>query len=142
MRLPLTRTRLTPGMIAVILMAFFALAAGVVINRTVFERLPHLEDEFGYLYQAKIFAGGHAYAVRDPEDPVAQFWQPFVIQPETQSDGVLKRFGKYTPGWPLLFTFGFLLGPPRLINPTLRCPSVPLTHPLSRHISRHHSATL
>src|SRR5258708_9218695 len=134
MRLPLTRTRLTPGMIAVILMAFFALAAGVVINRTVFERLPHLEDEFGYLYQAKIFAGGHAYAVRDPEDPVAQFWQPFVIQPETQSDGVLKRFGKYTPGWPLLLTFGVLLGTPWLINPMLAMLSVALVYRLGREI--------
>src|SRR5260221_5793036 len=134
MRLPLTRTRLTPGMIAVILMAFFTLAAGVVINRTVFERLPHLEDEFGYLYQAKIFAGGHAYAVRDPEDPGAQFWQPFVIQPETQSDGVLKRFDKYTPCWPLLLTFGVLLGTPWLINPMLAMLSVALVYRLGREI--------
>src|SRR5258708_19100891 len=130
MRHPLTRTRLTPGMIAVIMMAFFTLAAGVIINRTVFERLPHLEDEFGYLFQAKVFAGGHAYAVRSPEDPVAQFWQPFVIQPETQSDGVLKRFGKYTPGWPLLLTFGVLLGTPWLINPMLAMLSVALVYRL------------
>src|SRR5258708_623755 len=121
-------------MIAVILMAFFTLAAGVIINRTVFERLPHLEDEFGYLFQAKVFAGGHAYAVRSPGDPVAQFWQPFVIQPETQSDGVLKRFGKYTPGWPLLLALGILMGTPWLINPMLAMLSVALVYRLGREI--------
>src|SRR5260221_9108427 len=134
MRHPLTRTRLTPGMIAVIVMAFFKVAAGVIINRTVFERLRHLEDELGYLFQAKVFAGGHAYAVRSPDDPVAQFWQPFVIQPETQSDGVLKRFGKYTPGWPLLLALGLLMGTPWLINPMLAMLSVALVYRLGREI--------
>src|SRR5450432_417260 len=121
-------------MIAVILMAFFTLAAGVIINRTVFERLPHLEDEFAYLYQAKIFAGGHTYVTRDADQSAALFWQPFVIQPDTATDGVLKRFGKYTPGWPLVLTLGVLLGTPWLVNPVLAMLSVALVYRLGREI--------
>ena len=91
-------------MIAALIFAFFAFGASIVMNRTVFERLPHLEDEFAYLFQAKLFAGGQAWVKRD--EPVKVFWQPFVLQPETSPDGTLRRFGKYTPGWPLLLAPG------------------------------------
>ncbi|MEP7289017.1 MAG: glycosyltransferase family 39 protein [Chloroflexota bacterium] len=124
--------RFTLGMIAALLIAFFTFASAIVINRTVFERLPHLEDEFGYLYQAKIFAGGHAWVPRN--EPVKTFWQPFVIQPETSPDGIQKRFGKYTPGWPLLLSIGVLLGTPWIINPILSTISVLLVYRLGREI--------
>jgi hypothetical protein len=119
-------------MIAAVVVAFFAFAATGVISRAVFERLPHLEDEFAYLYQAKIFAGGHAWVVRN--EPVKYFWQPFVIQPETSTDGVQKRFGKYTPGWPLLLTAGVMLGQPWIVNGFLAMLSVALVYRMGREI--------
>lgn len=124
--------RLTPGMVAAVLIAFFTLAAAAVISDTVFERLPHLEDEFAYLYQAKIFAGGHAWVVRN--EPVKYFWQPFVIQPETSADGVQKRFGKYTPGWPLLLSIGVILGQPWVVNGFLAMLTVALVYRMGREI--------
>ncbi len=124
--------RLTPGMFAAVLIAFFTFAAAAVISRTFFERLPHLEDEFAYLYQAKIFAGGHAWVPRD--EPVKVFWQPFVIQPTASPDGVLKRFGKYTPGWPLLLSIGVLAGQPWVINAFLAMLTVALVYRMGSEI--------
>src|SRR5437762_6384737 len=119
-------------MIAALLIGFFTFVLAAEISRTIFERLPHLEDEFAYLYQAKIFAGGHAWVVRD--EPIKYFWQPFVIQPETSQDGILKRFGKYTPGWPLLLSIGVFAGQPWIVNAFLSMLSVLLTYRLGREI--------
>ncbi len=126
------KRRFTPGMAAAVVIAFFTFSAAAVVSRVVFERLPHLEDEFGYLYQAKIFAGGQAYVLRD--EPVKVFWQPFVLQPETSPDGLQKRFGKYTPGWPLLLSIGVALGQPWVINAFLAMLSVALVYRLAREI--------
>jgi len=126
------KQRVTLGQIAALLIAFFTLTAAAVISRTVFERLPHLEDEFAYLYQAKIFAGGHVWVER--HEPVKVFWQPFVIQPETSTDGVQKRFGKYTPGWPLLLSAGVALGQPWVVNAFLGMLTVALVYRMAREI--------
>lgn len=76
-------------MIAALLLAMFAFGAALHINRTMFERLPHLEDEFAYLFQAKVFAGGHLWVERPAGVEVKVLWQPFVIQPNDPIDGVL-----------------------------------------------------
>ncbi len=78
------------------------------VSRIVFERLPHLEDEVAYIYQAKTLAGGHL--VIDSPQPRRAFWQPFVLD---QND---KRFGKYTLGWPALLAPGMAMGEPWVIN--------------------------
>ncbi len=124
--------RLTTGMVAALLISFITFVLAAEISRTVFERLPHLEDEFAYLYQAKIFAGGHAWVIRN--EPVKYFWQPFIIQPETSSDGILKRFGKYTPGWPLLLSIGAFAGQPWIVNAFIAMLSVLLTYRLGREV--------
>ncbi len=110
----MTTSKFTSGMFAALVFALFAFGASVVLNRTVFERLPHLEDEFAYLYQAKLFARGQAWVKRD--EPIKVFWQPFVLQPETSPDGTLRRFGKYTPGWPLLLAPGAGNDTPWIVN--------------------------
>jgi hypothetical protein len=125
-------TKLSNGAVAALFLAFFAFGASVIINRTVFERLPHLEDEFAYLYQAKIFAGGHAWVSRN--EPVKVFWQPFVLQPETSPDGIERRFGKYTPGWPLLLAPGTAAGAPWVINAFMGALTVVLTYRLGKEI--------
>lgn len=87
---------------------FFSMVMSAVVSGRVFERLPHLEDEVAYLYQAKMFAGGNL--VIDSPEPRRPFWQPFVLDYEG------KRFGKYSPGWPALLAAGVWLGEPWVIN--------------------------
>ncbi len=89
---------------------FFAFAASAIISQTVFERLPHLEDELAYTYQAKIFANGNL--VIDTPQPRRAYWQPFLI--DYAQTG--KRFGKYPPGWPALLAAGYYLGQPWIIS--------------------------
>lgn len=116
----------------VLFLAFFAFAASIIVNRVVFERLPHLEDEFAYLYQARIFAGGHAWVPRN--EPVKVFWQPFVLQPETSPDGTERRFGKYTPGWPLLLAPGAGVSAPWCVNAFMGALTVVITYRLGKEI--------
>lgn len=87
----------------------FALTA--FTSRTVFERLPHLEDELAYLYQARMFARGDVTI--DTPEPRTPFWQPFVVDYEG------KRFSKYTPGWSAILAVGVLLGAPWWVNAAL-----------------------
>ena len=56
------------------------------------------------------------------------FWQPFVL------DYGGNRFGKYTPGWPLLLAIGVALGQPWLVNALLAALAVALTYRLGREI--------
>jgi hypothetical protein len=52
------RTRLSRAGVIVIALALFAFALSALLSRTVFERLPHLEDEMAYLWGARAIAGG------------------------------------------------------------------------------------
>jgi 4-amino-4-deoxy-L-arabinose transferase-like glycosyltransferase len=76
-------------------------AAGLVADQ-VLERVPHLEDEVAYLFQAEVFASGEAFAAT-PSRPRC-FFAPFVVDYEG------RRFGKYPPGWPALLSLGVRLG--------------------------------
>ena len=107
-----------------VVLASFILTAAVSLRP--FERLPHLEDEIAYLYQAKIFAGGQL-VIPTPQ-PRASYWQPFVVD----FGGV--RFGKYSPGWPLLLAVGVLLGQPWVVNAFLAALTVALTYRLGRDL--------
>jgi 4-amino-4-deoxy-L-arabinose transferase-like glycosyltransferase len=113
--------------VVVVLAVFVFLMAGMISER-VFERLPHLEDELAYLYQAKIFAGGQI--VIDSPDNHRAFWQPFVIDYEPTG----KRFGKYPPGWPALLAFGVAVGGPWLINAVFGALTIILVFWLGREI--------
>ena len=74
--------------IVVVILAFIAFFMTALVSRTVFERLPHLEDEVTYLFQARIFARGHS--VVDTPQPQRAFWQPFVVDYAETGN----RFGK------------------------------------------------
>lgn len=77
----------------------------------IFERLPHLEDEFAYLWQGEIMAEGKAWLPSPPEP--RSFLVPFVVDHEG------RRFGKYTPGWPAAIALAIEAGDPWLLNPIL-----------------------
>jgi len=112
--------------VVVLLCAYFAFVASGVVSRAVFERLPHLEDEFAYLFQARIFERGRVYI--DTPLPVRTYWQPFLINTEG------KRFGKYTPGWPALLAVGTGLNQPWVINAWLAMLTIALIYRLGRAI--------
>jgi 4-amino-4-deoxy-L-arabinose transferase-like glycosyltransferase len=109
-----------------------AVCLSAVLSRQVFERLPHLEDEMAYLWQAKLLASGQLTI--SPPEPRRAFWQPFVVDYTDPVSGESSRFGKYTLGWPLLLSLGVLMGAPWLINTLLSGLTVALTYRLGREI--------
>ncbi len=114
--------------IIILVLILFSMAMSALISRVVFERLPHLEDEVAYLFQAKTYAGGRL-VVETPE-PRRAYWQPFVVDYLPTGE----RFSKYTPGWPALLTVGVLMGQPWIINAFLSGLTVALVYRLGREI--------
>jgi hypothetical protein len=89
--------------------AAFFLAA--LISQGIFERIPHVEDEAAYLFQAQVLAQGRL-KVPTPPYPTS-YWSPFVLDFQGQ------RFGKYPPGYPLLLSLGVRAGHPWIVNTLL-----------------------
>lgn len=89
--------------------AAFTLAA--LVSLGILERVPHVEDEAAYLFQAQVFAIGRL-SVPTPPYPES-YWSPFVLDHQGQ------RFGKYPPGYPLLLSLGVRAGTPWIINALL-----------------------
>ncbi|MBE2182245.1 MAG: hypothetical protein IAE89_02355 [Anaerolineae bacterium] len=121
-------SRIPPGTARAIVMALalFSFALSVILSWTVFERLPHLEDELAYLFEARVIAGGN-FVIPSPE-PSAAYWQPFVVD----QNGL--RFGKYTPGYPLQLAAGVIAGAPWIINAFFAALSVALVYRIGREI--------
>ena len=82
-----------------------------LISQGIFERIPHVEDEAAYLFQAQVFAQGRL-KVPTPPYPTS-YWSPFVLDFQGQ------RFGKYPPGYPLLLSLGVRAGAPWVVNALL-----------------------
>ncbi len=121
------RTRAFPKhALVALLLAFFAFGESALISQTVFERLPHLEDEMAYLFQARTYAGGHL-TVPTPQ-PQRAYWQPFLVD----QDGT--RFGKYTPGWSIQLALGVLMGQMWIMNAFYAALTVALVYRLGREI--------
>lgn len=118
------RTRLGAAGALVVLLALFAFAMSATLSRTVFERLPHLEDEMAYLWGARAIAGGNF--VVPTVAPTRSYWQPFVVD----RGGV--RFSKYTPGWSMQLAVGVALGQPWIVNAAFAALSVALTYRIGR----------
>ena len=116
----------------VICLAFFAFFMTAQVSRTEFYRLPHLEDEVTYVFQARIFARGHL--VIDTPEPRKAYWQPFVVDYRENDQEPSKRFGKYSPGWPLLLSLGVNLGQMWVINAFCGMLAVALAYRLGREI--------
>ena len=109
-----------------ILLSLAAVVAAYGVTRRTFEGIPHLEDEFAYTWQAKVFALGKAY-LPSPEYPKS-FLVPFVV------DYQGKRFSKYSPGWSLLLSLGVLLGLRNWVNPLLAGLGVWLTYQMGKKV--------
>jgi hypothetical protein len=126
MQSPSPTPTLTYHHILVTLLVLFSMGMSALISDRVFERLPHLEDEVAYLWQAKVLARGQT-VIESPE-PRRAFWQPFIVDFEEN------RFGKYTLGWPLILAPGALIGQPWIVNAILAGLSVFLVYRLGMEI--------
>ncbi len=111
------------GLILICLTAFLVTA---LLAYTVFEQVPHSEDETAYIFQAKVFAQNRLFVPTPANDRA--FWTPFVVDYEG------RRFGKYPPGWPLLFSVGVRPGAPWLVNSLLAATTLGLIGWLGRKL--------
>jgi len=94
-----------------LLLVLVAVGVSAVLSNIIFDRIPHLEDEFALLWQAEIMADGQV-SLPSPDVP-ASFMIPFVVD----INGV--RFGKYPPGWPAALSLGARLDEPWLVQALL-----------------------
>jgi hypothetical protein len=113
--------------VAAAALALLTVAASRWIAVTVFEDLPHLEDEFAYLWQAQVMAGGEI-ALSSPPEPES-FLVPFVV------DHRGLRFGKYPPGWPAALTVGVSVDAAGWVNPLLAGLAAWLTYRLASRLA-------
>ncbi len=110
------------GLLISLLAAFGAL----YITTRIFEGVPHLEDEFAYVWQAQAIAGGQATLPSPPNEK--QFLVPFVVDYNGQ------RFGKYPLGWPAVLGVGERIGLREWVNPLLAALAVWLTYLLGKRL--------
>lgn len=94
-----------------LLLAGVAILASIWVAEAVLERLPHIEDEIAFLWEANVIAEGKA-SLSSPIYP-RSFLVPFVV------DYQGLRFGKYPPGWPATLSLGVRAGAGWLVNPLL-----------------------
>jgi len=108
-------------------LALIAFAASAVLSFCVFDRIPHLEDEYALLWQAEIMADGR---ISLPTPAFASsFMIPFVIDAQGQ------RFGKYPPGWPGALSIGARVGAPWMVQAVLSSLSVWLIYRLGQKLA-------
>jgi len=103
-----------------------ALVGALWVSVNVFDRLPHVEDELAFLFQARTLAEGDI-VTREPAIPEA-FAAPFIIVHEGD------WFGKYPPGYPFVLAFGVRFGAPWLVNPLMGAASVALLYVVGRRL--------
>ena len=117
-----------------LLISLWAVLAAVGFSEQVFESIPHIEDEFTYVWQAQAVVGGHAIL---PSPPCGScFTVPFVID----FQGI--RFGKYPLGYPVILAAGLKLGTRHLVNPILSGFSLWLMYLLIKKVTDEKSALL
>lgn len=109
-----------------IIVSLAAIVIASYITNNILEGLPHLEDEYAYVWQAETIAEGQ-YILPSPPCPKC-FLVPFVV------DYNGSRFGKYPLAWPVVLSFGIRLGARNLVNPILSGFSVWLIYLLGKKI--------
>jgi hypothetical protein len=120
------RRQIDQPLFGALLLALGTVLIAAWVSTTVFDRLPHVEDEVAFVFQAQTLAGGEIVA-----EPPAQpefFRVPFVIVRDDM------WFGKYPPGYPLVLAVGVLAGAPWLVNPILAGVAVLLVFTIGRRL--------
>ena len=114
-----------PDRIALII-SLIAVAVAYWVAGTTFERIPHIEDEMAYVWQARLLIQ-EKLTIPSPPQPQS-FLVPFVVDYHGQ------RFGKYPPGWPAMLAIGIAFGLRNWVNPLLAGLGVWLTYRLGKRI--------
>jgi hypothetical protein len=110
----------------VLALCLAAFVGAAWVSTTVFDRLPHVEDDVAFLFQAKVIASGH---LRASPSPLPDFFGiPFILV----RDG--HWFGKYPPGYPLVLALGVLVGQPWLQNPAAGAVAIGLVYLAGRRL--------
>jgi hypothetical protein len=109
----------------VIASALFVFVFTNLFSYFIFSHIPHVNDEIGYLFQAKILKTGKLYF---PSPCAKEFFDFSHII----NDG--KWYSQYPPGHPFLLLLGLLAGAPWIINPILASLSIFLFYFLGKEI--------
>ena len=116
--------------------ATVTLIVSLILSYYAFERMPHVEDEVGYLFQAQTFAGGALTAPAPPEAAQAGLeYYLFEVK-----DG--RWYAATTPGWRALLALGVAAGVPWLVNPILAALSVLIAHAVAARLAGRDQADL
>jgi hypothetical protein len=113
--------------VAAFALAALTTAASFYVASQILEKIPHVEDEFAYLWQAHVMAEGRIMLPSPPEPE--SFLVPFVVD----HNGM--RFGKYSPGWPAALALGVAAGAAEWVNPLLAGLAVWFTYRLGRRLA-------
>jgi 4-amino-4-deoxy-L-arabinose transferase-like glycosyltransferase len=109
-----------------LLLSLAAIAAAYLVAEFVFERIPHIEDEMAFVWQAQVYARGQVTIPSPPHSNIMM--TPFVVDYHGQ------RFSKFPPGWSVMLAFGYLLGARAWVNPLLAGLAVWLTYRLGQKV--------
>jgi 4-amino-4-deoxy-L-arabinose transferase-like glycosyltransferase len=107
-----------------LLVAGFGLAY-TLLARLGLEAFAYSGDEYSYLLQAQIFAGGHLAAPAPPRPDVFAV-DHVLLEPALRS--------KYPPGWPILLALGAACRVPWIVNPLLGALTLALVYALARRL--------
>lgn len=107
--------------------ALWTLCATVALCVFAFQATPHVDDEVGYLFQAKSLLLGQI-SVSAPF-PVEAFDHNLIY---AFGD---KWFAITPPGWALILAAGVLVGLPWLVNPVLAATTILLCHAVFRRVA-------
>jgi len=104
------------------------LTASAALSWFAFERIPHVEDEVVYLFQARTLARG-ALAAPAPPEAAREALAYYLME---QRDGLW--FAVTSPGWPAALAAGVRLGLPWLVNPLLAALAVLFAYGVARRL--------
>lgn len=94
-----------------VLLSLAVVIVAALVGGLVFENMAHLEDEFAYLWQGQVIAGG------DLNLPSPEFSSSFLVPFVVDYQGL--RFAKYPLGWPVVLSLGIKVGLRDWVNPIL-----------------------
>ncbi|WP_226689879.1 glycosyltransferase family 39 protein [Ruegeria arenilitoris] len=117
-------------------MAAVFLTATLILEWFAFERVPHVQDELAYMFQAQTYAGGALYVPALPEGPREAF-EHYLLD---HHDGYW--ISAFTPGWPAMLALGVLLGAPWLVNPLLGVASIFLAQGVVQRLTNARTASI
>ncbi len=125
LRPPVTTVPRLPGWVAPLL----AFAASLITCWAGFERLPHVEDEYAYLFQAATYVSG---ALHFPAPPDAAM--PGLVYYLLTVDDA-GWYSVTAPGWPAVLAIGAAIGMPWIVNPLLFAVTVWFAQDMARRRS-------